>query len=182
MSSLREPGLLRPGRGCNHFPVGQAYRTGGRRSPRTGRPTVRLPISEIGLRGRGPESVRSLRHESCLSRTPSNSKSERAARPDSPGRPVSGAYDRSERCYKIENGSGHPGRIDVTLPGSTAAPVVNPALYIKNWNGEGARVLVNGREADGAEIAASARLEGTDLVVFLPMKSASRVEIRILPR
>jgi hypothetical protein len=99
-----------------------------------------------------------------------------------PGAPVSGAYDRSERCYKIENGNGRPGRIDVTLPGSAAAPVVNPALYIKNWNGEGARVLVNGGEAGGAKIAASARLEGTDLVVFLPMKSASRVEIRVLPR
>jgi hypothetical protein len=99
-----------------------------------------------------------------------------------PGAPVTGTYDRSERCYKIENGSGRPGRIDVTLPGSASAPIINPVLYIKNWNGEGARVLVNGQEAGEAKIAVSAKLEGTDLVVFLPLKSAERVEIRILPR
>jgi len=188
--SLRYENLASYGRasGCNHFPVGQA-RCDGRTTLTSDKPShcSSFPISEpvkyaagdrefwYALYGMNPLPLKDLVEFG-------KSWSGPPAPVFASGTLVSGAYDRSERCYKIENGSGRPGRIDVTLPGSAAAPVFNPALYIKNWNGEGARVLVNGREAGEAKIADAAKLEGTDLVVFLPLKSASRVEIRILPR
>jgi hypothetical protein len=174
--------------GCNHFPVGQA-RCDGRTTLTSDKPShcSSFPISDpvlheagdrefwLALYGMNPMSLKDLIEFG----------KSWASAPEPvvmAGAQVSGKYDRAERCYKLENGTGRPGGIDISLAGSAAAPVVNPALYIKNWNGEGARVTVNGQEARTAKVGLNAKLEGTDLVVFLPLQSTSKVEIRIQPR
>jgi len=93
----------------------------------------------------------------------------------------SGGYDRSERCYQLVNESGKSKSIEFTLEGSDGSPVINPALYIKNWNAPNAKVLVNGKQVNDSRISVIQELGGTALIVFIPVKSNVRQLIRITP-
>ena len=89
-------------------------------------------------------------------------------------------FDRSRRCYQLQNKGAKPANVEFTLQGSGDNPVVNPAFYIKNWNAEGARVTVDGREIRNCEIGLTHKLEGTDLVVFLWLEASTPTSIRII--
>ena len=144
--SLRYENLASYGRasGCNHFPVGQARCDGRTTLLTSDKPShcSSFPISEpvvheaadrefwYALYGMNPMPLKDLVEFGTSWSAP-------PAPQFAPGAAVSGAYDRSERCYKIQNGSGRPGRIDVTLPGSAAAPVINPAFLIKTLERRG---------------------------------------------
>jgi hypothetical protein len=90
-------------------------------------------------------------------------------------------FDRSRRCYQLLNKGDKPASLEFTLQGSRDNPVVNPAFYIKNWNTEGARVIVDGREIRDCEIGITHKLEGTDLIVFLWLEAGTPTSIRISP-
>ncbi len=174
-------------RGCNHFPVGQA-RCDGRTTRMSDRPShcTSFPISDpvlheeddrlywCGLYGMNTLAVdqlirfgRSWAYAPPLTIT-------------SPGA-VSQGYDRSRRCYQLEKTSDKPTSIDFVLSGSQDSPVFNPAIYVKNWNAESARIMIDGKNLREREIGICHKLEGTDLVVFLWMKSEARINVRILP-
>lgn len=96
-------------------------------------------------------------------------------------------YDRSERCYQLE-GEGKrsgelnaPKRLKIEVMGTAGSPVWNPAFYIKKWNGEKPQVYVDGVLFKEAKVDLKYELEGTDLIVYLPMKNtkATSIEIRI---
>jgi len=93
----------------------------------------------------------------------------------------SNGYDRTQRCYQIENASDKPNTIEFTLDGTKESPVANPAIYIKNWNSDGAKVLVNGKPLRDCRIGINRELGGKDLVVFLPVSTDKRVNVSILP-
>jgi hypothetical protein len=93
----------------------------------------------------------------------------------------SAGYDRSERCYQFENTSGKAGKLSFTLDGSIESPVHHPAFYIKNWNAEGAVILVDGNELKDCRKGILHGLDGTDLVVFLDIQSNTSVEVTIQP-
>ncbi|MCD6392425.1 MAG: LamG domain-containing protein [Planctomycetes bacterium] len=94
---------------------------------------------------------------------------------------VSKGYDRSQRCYQIENLSGKPSQIKINLKGSKDSPVANPAFYIKNWNANGARILVNGKVYANYRAGINRELEGNDLVVFVTINEVVPVNITISP-
>lgn len=94
---------------------------------------------------------------------------------------VSKGYDKSQRCYQIENMSGKSSQIKINLKGSKDSPVANPAFYIKNWNANGARVLVNGKADANYRAGINRELEGNDLVVFVTINKVVPVKITILP-
>lgn len=94
-------------------------------------------------------------------------------------------YDRSERCYKINNLSSKPESLTFILKGSKSFPVINPAIYIKNWNGQEVRVLVDNKEVDnkeieGTKIGINKTLEGNDLILFIPIHSESDIQMKII--
>jgi hypothetical protein len=93
----------------------------------------------------------------------------------------SGDYDRSRRCYHIENVTGGSYPLKFTVLGSKEAPIINPAFHVRNWYAEGTQVLVDGKEFNQCEIGINYRLEGKDLVVFLRMEKDSQVDISIIP-
>ena len=93
---------------------------------------------------------------------------------------ISQGYDRSQRCYQIENLSGKSSRIEINLKGSKDSPVFNPAFYIKNWNANGARIRVNGKVYPHYKVGINHELEGTDLVVFVNISDVIPVNITIL--
>jgi hypothetical protein len=90
-------------------------------------------------------------------------------------------YDKSERCYKIYNLSQKTKDLLISLKGSKNSPLFNPAIYVKNWNSSGAKILVNNKEIEGCRMGINQTLEGTDLVLFVPLKSESEVQIKVVP-
>jgi len=173
--------------GCNHFPVGQA-RCDGRTTRMADRPShcSGFPISDpvihedgdrfywCGLYGMKDMDIhRIVRFGRSWAYAPE-------LFPAGPETESSG-FDRSRRCYQLLKKGDKRASLEFTLQGSRDNPVVNPAFYIKNWNTEGARVIVNGREIRDCETGITHKLEGTDLVVFLWLEADTPTRIRILP-
>ena len=94
----------------------------------------------------------------------------------------SNGYEKSERCYQLENLTGQSQPIVFNLEGNKESLIINPAIYIKNWNSDGAKVLVDGRELKDCRIGINHELEGTDLVVFLTMTKNLPMNVRIIPQ
>jgi hypothetical protein len=94
---------------------------------------------------------------------------------------TSKGYDKSQRCYQIEKSGQTSGTIEITLQGRKDSPLINPAIHVKNWNSEGAKVLVNGKETRNCRVGINHELEGSDLVIFLDLKEATLVKITIIP-
>ena len=177
--------------GCNHWPVGQA-RCDGRCDGRSGamfdRPshTIGFPISDpvvhetdrreywSGLYGMNDLALddlirfgKSWAYPAELVVKNKNFKSN--------------GYDRSQRCYQIDNQGQKLEPVLLTLKGSKNTPVFNPAFYLKNWKTQTARVLVDGQEIQGSKIGINKTLTGTDLVIFIPLIKETKVEIEIIP-
>ncbi|MGC8893004.1 MAG: hypothetical protein ACP5P6_10460, partial [Candidatus Saccharicenans sp.] len=170
----------------DHWPVGQA-RCDGRRTVMADRPShsICYPVSDpviheaenreywFGLYGMNDlpfdqiiKFGRSWVYPAELVLTDNNFKSE--------------GYDRSERCYKINDLSSKPESLTFILKGSKSSPIINPAFYIKNWNGQEARVLVDNKEIEGTKIGINKTLEGNDLILFIPIHSESDIQMKII--
>jgi len=94
----------------------------------------------------------------------------------------SNGYDKSERCYQLENLTDPSKPIEFNLEGNKESLIINPAIHIKNWNSDGAKVLVDGQELKDCRIGIHHELEGTDLVVFLTITKNSPMNVRIIPQ
>jgi hypothetical protein len=173
--------------GCNHFPVGQA-RCDGRTTRMSDRPShcTSFPISDpvlheednrlywCGLYGMNTLAIdRLIQFGRSWAYAPQLTI-------NSPGA-VSQGYDRSRRCYQLEKTSNTPTSIDFVLSGSQDSPIFNPAIYVKNWNAESARIMIDGKNISEKETGICHKLEGTDLVIFLWMKSNAKMNVRIIP-
>jgi len=186
---LRFENLASYGRasGCNHFPVGQA-RCDGRTTMTSDRPShcSSFPISDpvihekdgreywAGLYGMTdwtvPEVVAFGRSWACPAELVLKDPDVRSE-----------GYDRSQRCYQLVNATGRPKAFEVRLMAGASAPAVHPVVRVQGWNGERPRVLVDGRECPEARVGLDRRLEGDQLIVFLPIEAKSPVTIRIVP-
>ncbi len=173
------------GDGYNHFPVNQA-RCDGRWTKVLDRPTSisSSPCSDpvihekgnrlywIGLYGMNRMSMSELvRFGRSWAYAPELSLAGQEFK--------SGGYDRSQRCYQIEKSVPNAVRCDLKLLGSKNSPVINPAFYVKNWNANGARVLVNGQEVTNSRVGINHELGGDDLAVFLFLNATSTVSISL---
>lgn len=174
-------------RGCNHFPVGQA-RCDGRTTRMSDRPshTMGFPISDPVIHEDGDRyywcglyglTTRDMDQLVSLGRSWAYAP-ELTVRG---GEAVSYGFDRSRRCYILDKTAKEPGDISFILSGAIDSPVINPAVSVRNWNAEGAKVFVNGREWKDCEIGIKYGLDGTHLVVFLWLERNTSVEIRIVP-
>ncbi|RFT15267.1 MAG: hypothetical protein OP8BY_0562 [Candidatus Saccharicenans subterraneus] len=174
-------------RGCNHWPVGQA-RCDGRTTVVADRPshTIGFPISEpvvhenggrefwFGLYGMNEMELNDLVRFGRSWAFP-------AELTVKEGNLKSAGYDKSERCYKMENLSATPVTLSFILAGSKKSPVINPAIYIKNWKSTSAKVIVDGQENRDCRIDTKKTLEGIDLIIFLPIEKESKTEVRVIP-
>jgi len=172
--------------GCDHFPVGQA-RCDGRRSKMSDRPSHcdSFPISDPVITREGNrEHWNALYGMSSMNMTELVSFGRSWAY--AAGLSVSGTgfiskgYDKSQRCYQLENTGDKSQKVEITLKGSKDSPVINPAFYIKNWNSEVAKIMVNGKETK-CRIGINHELDGTDLVIFIPLIETKTETITILP-
>ena len=173
--------------GYNHFPVGQA-RCDGRRTKTFDRPShiSSSPVSDPVIHENGTRQYwnglygmnnmtmtelinfgRSWAYPAELSLTSSDFKSL--------------GYDRSQKCYQLENSGRKGGKSEIILQGSNESPVINPAFYVKNWNSDKVRILVNGKESNACKVGLNYKLEGTDLVLFVFIHSVEPIKITIYP-
>jgi hypothetical protein len=65
--------------------------------------------------------------------------------------------------------------------GSKDSPVINPAILVKHWNSNGAKILVNGKEDRNSNVGINHQLDGDDLVLYISLKAESLVRVTILP-
>jgi hypothetical protein len=174
--------------GCNHFPVGQA-RCDGRTTRMADRPShcSGFPISDPVIHEEGDRfywcGLYGMK-DMGIDRIVRLGRSWAYAPELIPAGPEieSQGFDRSRRCYRLLNKGDKPAGLEFTLKGSRDNPVIDPAFYIKNWNAEDARVIVDGREIEDCEIGIIHELEGSDLAVFLWFEADTPTRIRIIPR
>ncbi|KAA9036115.1 LamG domain-containing protein [Ginsengibacter hankyongi] len=173
--------------GYNHFPVNQA-RSDGRWAKETDRPThfMSSPCSDpvihesgnrlfwMGLYGMNNMNMdelisfgRSWAYAPALSLSGNGT--------------ISKGYDKTQRCYQLENQNSKVSSVELTLMGSNDSPIINPAIVVKNWNSNGAKILVNGKENGKYKAGINHQLDGDELVLYIPLKSEVPVKITILP-
>ena len=92
---------------------------------------------------------------------------------------ASRGYDTSQRCYQIEGNDAKSGSLEIGLQGSKNSPVINPAIRVKHWNSDGAKILVNGVPSDNCRMGISHGLDGTDLVLFVFINATAPVKISV---
>jgi hypothetical protein len=175
------------GGGYNHFPVNQA-RSDGRWAKTTDRPThfMSSPCSDpiihedgnrlywLGLYGMNGMSMNELvSFGRSWAFAPELSFSGNGY--------VSKGYDNTQRCYHLENMNQKAEKVEFTLKGSKDSPVINPAFFVKNWNSNGAKILVNGKEFVNRKVGVNHKLDGDDLVIYIPLKEIIPVKITIVP-
>jgi hypothetical protein len=173
--------------GCNHFPVGQA-RCDGRTSRTSDRPSHcdSFPISDPVIhKNENREYWNGLYGMTNMSMTDLVSFGRSWAY--APELNISGAgftskgYDKSQRCYMIEQTSQKAIQAVMTIQASKDSPVINPAILVKNWNSNGAKVLINGKESKNYRLGVNHELDGNDLVLYISIKEVTPVKITILP-
>jgi hypothetical protein len=94
---------------------------------------------------------------------------------------ISKGYTRTERCYQIENSNSKTGKVEITLKGSKDSPVLNPAIKIKNWNTNEAKILLNGREINNTKVGINYKLEGDEMIIYIPLNEMKPVKITVVP-
>jgi hypothetical protein len=173
--------------GCNHFPVGQA-RCDGRTSKMSDRPshTDSYPISDPVIHQNGDrEYWNGLYGMTGMSMTELVSFGRSWAY--APELKLTGTslmskgYDKSQRCYQLENSSQKSVKAEFVIKGTKESPIINPAIFVKNWNSKTARVLVNGKENKNVRVGINSELEGYDLILYISVKEDKPLTITILP-
>lgn len=90
-------------------------------------------------------------------------------------------YDPSQRAYLLK--VDHPMPLRITLHGTDANPVFHPAIVIAGWTGA-AKISVKGAAPGSPEpsIGHLGGLNGSRLVVFLPVAASSDVDVAVSPQ
>jgi len=89
-------------------------------------------------------------------------------------------YDPTQRAFLLK--VSEPKTLQITLHGTETNPVFHPAFVLAGWSG-GARISVKGREAHSFEpsIGRVNQLDGSSLIVFLPVAASSDITVTISP-
>jgi hypothetical protein len=97
-----------------------------------------------------------------------------------PGIEATGAngahYDAAQRAYVLSADASSPVRI--TLHGSTASPILNPAFVLEGWKGKATVTLQDGSDGQ-AQVGQVDRLDRSDLVIFLPVSRETDLTVEI---
>ncbi len=92
-------------------------------------------------------------------------------------------YDRSERAYYVDRTASRAAApLTVTLAASTAAPIRNVALVVRNWGDRDPSLTIDGRTVPrGSRFRYGHRvtLDGSDLIVWIELRQDTRAVLRI---
>ena len=177
-------GLAYPGT-CNHWPVGQAY-CDGRVTQAADRTSSFLgfPISDPVVHDvdNGRSYVASLygmqnaEMEDLIEMARFWSHAPKMSIKSGLGF-TGGEYAMDERAYKIRR-TGKSTKLSFEIAASEKSPLVNPAIVIENWGNSHISIEIGGKtltEDRDYFIGYDARLEGTDLIIWLKVKSEKTI-------
>jgi len=90
-------------------------------------------------------------------------------------------YDPTERAFVVVRNSGASPQLQLKLQASDNSLLFDPAVVVKNWNADAARVTVDGRAlpAGTVRIGTIRHLDGTDLVVLMQQQTTKPMEITL---
>ncbi len=93
------------------------------------------------------------------------------------------AYDPAQRAYVVRRtADAPPSAFEVTLRGSQASPLVNPALVIENWSGAASVQVLGHAQIDSSiRTGAASNIESRSLVVWCPLEETGEIHLRIEP-
>lgn len=98
---------------------------------------------------------------------------------------ASEGYDPAQRAFVVARQSGsQPAALEIRLQASADSPLYDPAVLVRNWGTGGARLKINGKDAEwGKEdrLGHIRRLGGTDLIVWLQRISEAPLSIQLAP-
>jgi hypothetical protein len=94
-------------------------------------------------------------------------------------------YDPAQRAFVVARKiAGKPAVMELTLQASESSPVLNPAIVVKNWGEEEARLQINGKTVSWGKDFRHGyiqRLEATDLVVWIQQESVAPIRLTLTP-
>ena len=89
-------------------------------------------------------------------------------------------YDPTQRAYVLTRvKSDDPVALRLTLDGSEASPVLDPAIVIKDWGEGGAQLKIDGKSVAWGKafrLGYIRRLESTDLVIWIQKQSTIAIQ------
>jgi len=88
-------------------------------------------------------------------------------------------FDRPEGAFLFTHRDAAAASLDATLEATPNSPLVNPALVIRDWNATSVKVRVNGKLSTTARTGIVHRLDGQDLVVWIPLTSTTPLRVLI---
>ena len=92
------------------------------------------------------------------------------------------SFDPAQRAWVIPSREKRSdGKVSLQLHGTENAPIYHPAFVIENWGSGDVTVRLNGKRlgVDEVRVGHRERLEGTDLLLWLPASSASVMQIEL---
>jgi hypothetical protein len=95
-------------------------------------------------------------------------------------------YDPTERAYRVRCGTpGEPATLSFRIEGSAESPIVNPAIVVRDWGERDVTLVMDGASVGRGEAfrcGQRRRLDGTDLVAWIRLRSDSPVRMELAPR
>jgi hypothetical protein len=96
-----------------------------------------------------------------------------------------GGYDPAERAYQIScQAKGQPATLTFSIEASSATPVQNLAIVVKNWGNRPVSALINSKRVLGEKAFRYGfrdTLNGTDLLVWIELKAIKPLAISLIP-
>ncbi len=97
---------------------------------------------------------------------------------------LGGTYDQSERAYIIEKKTKTANAsLEFTLQASKDSPLLNPAIIVRNWGKQHAKIRINGQNiAEGKNFRQGivSNPDSDDLIIWLRLDSEKLTEVSIL--
>jgi hypothetical protein len=94
-------------------------------------------------------------------------------------------YDPTQQAYLLTRiKSGSPVTLRLTLDGTEASPVLDPAIVIKDWGDGGAQLKIDGKSVacgKAFRLGHIRRLESTDLVIWMEKQLTAPFNIELTP-
>ena len=94
-----------------------------------------------------------------------------------------GTYDQSERAYVIEKKTtATNASLDFTLQASKDSPLLNPAIIVRNWGKQHAKIRINGQnivEGKNFRQGIVSNPDSDDLIIWLRLESEKPLLIKV---